>query len=258
MHRAMKRALLHALLVSTLAWTAAAALREDIGDAKATAIERAFAAAIPGSTLEWDETLTVKLADGARSAVRVTGPEEFGTMYVLHAAMTDFAGEAVAHARTFSKEPAPVHPADFLAAVPASGTPRIVRLDPTSISVEIRSFDVVPEYEVPQTWPAVNVTYWAHYATSDWAGSVRWKGVYDVETRKDYMRMPLGIAKKRASGEGIAEPVVPIRASEEIVEVEGGQTRQIVQLPCPMPCTFDGKSLLAAWSVQPGAVLAEE
>lgn len=252
----MKRLVLYALFLTTIASAASATLREDLGDAKAAAIERAFAAAIPGATLEWDETLTVKLPDGASSNVRLTGPEEFGTMFVLHAELTDFAAAALAHARTFSKEPAPTRPTDFLAAVPSTGAPRIVRLDPTSLAAEVHKLVVVPEYDVPQTWPAVNVTYWAHYASSDWAGSVRWSGVYDMQTQADAARMPLGIAKKRAAGGGIAEVVVAVRASDEIVEIEGGQSRLILQYPCPAPCTFDGKSLVAAWGVPLGPVAA--
>jgi hypothetical protein len=250
------RTLLAAVLTLLFAATASAALRDDLGAAKAAAIESAFAAALPGSTLEWDDTLTVKLPDGAQSAVHLVGPDLFGTIYVMHVELTDFAHAAVVHARTFSTEPAPTHPTDFLAAVPASGPPRIGRLDPTSLSIEVKRFDVVPEYEVPQTWPAVSVTYWAQYATRDWVGSVRWTGAYNMETMADSSRMPLGIAKRRATGEGVTEPIVPTRASEQIVEIEGGQTRQVVQYPCPMPCTFDGKSLLAAWGVTAPVVAA--
>lgn len=243
------RAVLAAALTLVFAAAAPAALREDLGPAKAAAIESAFAAALPGSTLQWGETLAVTTADGARSAVRIIGPEPFDTMWVLHVELTDFANAAVVHARAFSKEPAPEQRTDFLAAVPATGAPRIVRLDPTSISIEVKQLDVIPEYDVPQTWPAVNVTYWAQYATTDWVGSVRWTGVYDLQTMRDASRMPLGITKRRATGEGISEQVAPTRATAEIVEIEGGQSRQIVQYPCPIPCTFDGKSLLAAWGI---------
>lgn len=246
MHGAMTRTLL-ALLLSAVTLTASAALRDDLGTAKVAAIEAAFAAATPGATLVWDDTLTVKLTDGAESAVRITGPESFGTMWVLHVELTDFARDAVAHARTFSQEPAPTHPTDFLAAVPATGASRIVRLDPTSIVIEVRKLNVIPEYEVPQTWPGVNVTYWATYASPDWAGSVRWTGAYNMETQGDIMRMPVGIAKKRKTGDSSAEQISATRATEEIVEIQGGQNRQLIQYPCLIPCTFDGKSLLAAW-----------
>ena len=251
------RALPLLVLLVALPSTALAGLREDLGEARAAAVDSAFAAAVPGATLEWQDTLSVILPDGARSEVNLIGPVAFQTMYVLHAEITGFAKAAVVHARTFSSDPAPTHPTDFLAAVPASGTPRIVRLDPTGISIEIKDLDVVPEYETPQTWPAVNVTYWAQYASTDWVGSVRWTGTYDMETKTDLARMPMTIAKRRATGDGILEAVVPTRATAEIVEIEGGQTRQIVQYPCPIPCTFDGRSLLAAWGVATGAAIAE-
>lgn len=250
------RTVIAALFLCAFTMTASATMRESLGDTRAAAVDAAFAAALPGATLQWDETLTVTLPDGARSAVRIIGPEPFGTMWVMHVELDDFARAAVEHARTFSKEPAPTRLTDFLAAVPASGTPRIARLDPTSISIEVKAFDVIPEYEVPQTWPGVSVTYWATYATPDWAGSVRWTGAYNLQTRSDQSRMPVGIAKKRASGDGVAEQVSPTRVSDELVQIEGGQTRQRVQYLCPFPCTFDGKSLLAAWAVVPTPLAA--
>lgn len=251
------RTLFAAAFALLFATTASAALREDLGEAKAAAVEAAFAAAMPGSTLQWSDTLLVTLSDGAKSEVRIVGPEMFGTMHVMHVELTDFARAAVVHARTFSTEPAPTHRTDFVAAVPASGAPKIGRLDPTSISIEVKQFDIVPEYEVPQTWPAINVSYWAQYGTSDWVGSVRWSGAYNMETMADSARMPIGIAKRRATGERVTEAIVPTRATAEIVEIEGGQTRQIVQYPCPIPCTFDGRSLLAAWSTGGGAPVTE-
>lgn len=251
------RTILAALFLCAFTATASAALRDSLGEARAAAVDAAFAAALPGATLQWDETLTVTLPDGARSAVRIIGPEPFETMWVMHVELDDFARAAVEHARTFSKAPAPTRLTDFIAAVPASGTPRIGRLDPTSISIEVKAFDVIPEYEVPQTWPGVSVTYWATYATPDWAGSVRWSGAYNLQTMADASRMPLGIAKKRASGDGVAEQIAPARVSDELVQIEGGQTRQRVQYPCPYPCTFDGKSLLAAWTVVPPVLAAD-
>lgn len=245
------RTLVAVLFLSAFTLTASAAIRETLGEPRAAAVDAAFAAALPGATLQWGDTLAVTLPDGARSAVRLVGPEAFGTMWVMHVELDDFARAAVAHARSFSKEPAPTHLTDFIAAVPASGAPRVGRLDPTSISVEVKAFEVVPEYEVPQTWPAVSVTYWATYSTSDWAGSVRWSGAYNLETKTDASRMPVGIAKKRAIGDGVAEHVSPARVSDEIVEIRGGQSGQVVQYPCPFPCTFDGKSLLAAWNTAP-------
>ncbi|HET8775706.1 MAG TPA: hypothetical protein VFP80_18035 [Thermoanaerobaculia bacterium] len=243
----MKRVAVLLFLTIALSTPAGAALRDRLGEPKALAIEAALHAAVPGATLQWADTITVTMQDGAKSAVRIVGPEPFGTMWVMHVELADFAAAAMAHARTFSQEPAPDEPTDFLAAVDGNGSARISRLDSTAFGIEVKQFHVVEEYETPQTWPAVSVTYWAHYATADWVGSVRWSAAYNLQTHDNVARMPLGVAKKRSSGAAVAEQVVVTRATEEIVEIEGGQTGQIVQYPCPIPCTFDGKSLLAAW-----------
>jgi hypothetical protein len=88
------------------------------------------------------------------------------------------------------------------------------------------------------------------------ADAVRWDAVYDFQLMTHNARMPLGIAKARATGDGIEEHILPTRTSPEIITIEGGVTEQVVQYPCPSPCMFDGKSLLAAWNVTARAVAA--
>lgn len=255
----MIRRLLPAVLLFLAATTAGAALRDDLGDAKVRAIEAALAAAVPGSTLEWTTRLTVSLPDGAKSVVRIVGPREYGTaIYVVHLELTDFVRAALAHAESFSADPPPARPTDFLAAVQLAATPvvRITRLDPTARAIEVKKLEVIPETEAPQTWPGLSVTYWATYATPDWTGAVRWTGAYNVETLSHVARMPLTITKRRATGDIAADPVSTTRASAEIVQIEGGLTGQVIGYPCPAPCLFDGKTLLAAWGTT-GAAAAE-
>lgn len=252
----MRRVLIVSVLVAVSLNAAAADLRTILGATKVRAVEAAFAAAVPGAKLEWTGKLKVELPSGTKSAVHILGPEATpavdGTIYVMQVELTDVVATVVEHHRDFSTAPAPADPTDFLAAVKLSGTgtvlaQKIGRLDPTAVAIEAKSLDLVTEYEVPQAWPGISVTYWGYYGTTDWFGAVRWDAVYDFQLMTHNSRMPLGIAKARATGDSVEEHVLPTRTSAEMVSIEGGVTEQIVQYPCPAPCMFDGRSLLAAW-----------
>ena len=245
------------LLALAVAVTAGADLRSDLGTAKVRAVETAFASAMPGAKLTWSETLNVELPSGTKSEVALLGPEtqampDGTTAYVMEVELSDVLAKVIAHHREFSTEPPPSDPTDFIAAVKMNAAGEVVgqktgRLDPTTVAIEGKRLDLVEEYEVPQNWPGISVTYWGYYGTTDWFGSVRWDGIYDFQLMGHNSRMPLGIAKARKSGDGVEEHVLPMRVSPEIVAIEGGVTEQVIQYPCPAPCLFDGKSLLAAW-----------
>lgn len=259
---------LFAILVAlAAALTAGADLRTDLGAAKVRAIETAFASAAPGAKLTWSETLDVEFPSGAKSKVEMLGPEtqtmpDGTTAYVMQIELADILAAVVRHHRQFKTAEPPAEPTDFVAAVKMNAAGEVVaqktgRLDPTSVAIESKRLQLVEEYEVPQNWPGIAVTYWGYYSTADWFGAVRWTAVYDFQTMGHNSRMPLGIAKARKSGEGVEEHVLPVRVSPELIEIEGGVTEQVVQYPCPSPCLFDGKSLLAAWGGTSTVVAAE-
>lgn len=259
MSRTMTRLLFTLVLTAAATTAGAAELRTVLGPAKVRAVETAFAAAAPSAQLTWTDTLHAEFPSGAKSEVQLLGPEtqvmpDGATAYVMQIELADIAAAVIGHHRTFSTEPPPSEPADFIAAVKMNAAgdvlaQKIGRLDPTSVAIEAKRLDLVDEYEVPQPWPGISVTYWGYYGTKDWFGAVRWDGVYDFQLMTHNSRMPLGIAKARATGEGVEEHVLPARVSPEIVSIEGGVTEQVVQYPCPAPCLFDGRSLLAAWGV---------
>jgi hypothetical protein len=256
MSRKLIRLFVSTVLVA-VAVTAGADLRTGLGAAKVRAIETAFASAAPGATLVWTDTLDVTFLSGAKSKVALLGPEtqvmpDGATAYVMQVEFTDIAAAIIKHDRSFSTEERPAEPTDFVAAVKMNPAGDVIgqktgRIDPTSVAIEAKRLALVEEYDVPQPWPGINVTYWGYYGTRDWFGAVRWDAVYDFQLMNHNSRMPLGIAKARANGEGVEEHVLAVRVSPEIVSIEGGVTEQIVPYPCPAPCVFDGKSLLAAW-----------
>lgn len=246
---------LFALAVSA---TANADLRADLGAAKVRAVEAAIASAAPGLELTWTaDALNVALPSGAKSKVEMLGPEtqvmpDGATAYVMQIEFSDFLANTVSHYRKYSTEPPPTEPTDFIAAVKMNAggdviAQKIGRLDPTAVAIESKRLELVDEYEVPQDWPGITVTYWGYYGTTDWFGAVRWEAIYDFQRMADNARMPLGIAKARKSGERVEEHILAMRVSPELVAIEGGMTEQVVQYPCPAPCLFDGKSLLAGW-----------
>jgi hypothetical protein len=255
----IRRTLALLALLAASATASAADLRALLGAAKTHAVEIAFASAAPAAKLDWTDGLKVTFPSGTKSDVRLLGPlaapaPDGSTIYVMQVELPDVVAAIVAQRRDFSTAPPPAEPTDFLAAVRLTATGEVVarkigRLDPTSVAIEVKQFVLVDEYDVPQTWPGVNVTYWGYYGTTDWFGAVRWDSVYDFELMTHNSRMPLGIVKARATGDNVEEHVLPTRTSPEIVSIEGGVTEQVVQYPCPAPCMFDGKSLLAAWGV---------
>jgi hypothetical protein len=73
-----------------------------------------------------------------------------------------------------------------------------------------------------------------------------------------YSRMPLGISKFTKTGGEVSEQVGAVRVDDAIVNVEGGITGHVLGYPCPFPCLFDGKALLAGWtSSLPSAPVTE-
>jgi hypothetical protein len=247
-----------------VAMTAGADLRTELGSAKVRAVEAAFAAAAPTAKLTWTDTLNVELPSGAKSEVSLLGPEvevtpDGVTTYVMQVEFDDLLAAVVKHHREFTTTPPPAEPTDFVAVVKLSGTGEVLgqkigRLDPTAVAIEAKGLELVEEYDVPQNWPGVSVTYWGYYGTTDWFGAVRWEAVYDFQLMTYNSRTPLGIAKARATGEGVEEHVLAVRTSPEIVSIRGGVTEQVVPYPCPNPCLFDGKSLLAAWGASTAVV----
>lgn len=263
---AMTRLLFLPALLAVAMTAGATDLRTVLGAAKVRAVEAAFAAAAPTAELTWSETLNVEFPSGATSEVSLLGPEtqvmpDGATAYVMQVELSDIMEKVVSHYREFTIDAQPPsEPTDFLAAVKMSAAGEVIgqkigRLDPTAVANEAKRLDLVEEYDVPQAWPGITVTYWGYYATTDWFGAVRWDAIYDFQLMTNNARMPLGIAKARKSGEGVEEHVNAARTSTEMVRIRGGVTEQVVQYPCASPCMFDGKSLLAAWSVS-GPIVA--
>lgn len=255
------------LLALAVSVTANADLRSDLGAAKVRAVEAALAAGAPGAQLTWTaDALNVAFLSGAKSKVDMLGPEtqvmpDGTTAYVMQIELTDILAKVVAHHRSYSTEPPPAEPSDFIAAVKMNAAGNVVaqkigRLDPTSVAIEGKRLELVDEYEAPQDWPGIAVTYWGYYGTTDWFGAVRWDAIYDFQRMTTNARTPLGIAKARKSGERVEEHILAMRVSPEIVAIEGGMSEQVVQYPCPAPCLFDGKSLLAAWGTGDSARVA--
>ncbi|HEX6096861.1 MAG TPA: hypothetical protein VF432_11100 [Thermoanaerobaculia bacterium] len=258
--------------IAAAAFLAAAALplfavdmRAQVGEPRATQLQSVLTAAIPGSEVTWEDRVTVKLADGAKSEVHLAGlievPRAGGPLVLMQIELLDFQSEAVQHVKTFAGTPPP-HPADITAVLQtntagAITAQKIGRLDPDAVFIETKQFELDTE-TTDDPWPAVKATYWATYATTDWYGAVRWYAVVESETLGNNSRMPLGVSKTTRAGDETADQVAATRVSDAIVQIEGGLTGQIVAYPCLAPCLFDGKTLLAAWGMVPPAVAAEE
>lgn len=239
-------------------------MRAAMGEPRATQLESVLTSAIQGAEVTWEDRVAVKLADGATSEVHLAGlievPRAGGPLVVMQIELLDFQHEAAQHVRTFAGTPPP-HPTDLTAilqtdAAGAITSRKLGRLDPDALSIETKQFDLDTE-TAEDPWPAVKATYWATYATTDWYGAVRWYAVVETETLANNSRMPLGITKSSRSGAQTADQVAATRASDAIVQIEGGITGQIVAYPCLSPCLFDGKTLLAAWGTVPPPVTTE-
>jgi hypothetical protein len=234
----------------------AADMRAVMGEPRATQLQSVLASSIPGSQMTWEDVVTVKLPDGAKSEVHVSGlieiPRGDGTLVFMQIELLDFQTEAAKHVKTFAGTPPP-HPTDvtaFLKTTTAGAitAQKIGRLDPAAVSIETKQFDLLTDTK-DDPWPAVQVTYWGTYATTDWFGAVRWYAVVETDTLANNSRMPLGISKSMKSGAETADQVAATRISEDLVRIEGGITGQTVAYPCAVPCLFDGRSLLAAWGI---------
>lgn len=228
-------------------------VRTALGANVAKAVETAVRSAVPDGTLTWENRIVVTRADETHSTVVVAGLAEIampqGPFVVVQVEFVEWAEAEAARIAKFSPGP-PKQPTDVLAAVRfgASGEvqqSKITRLDPTSAAIETKDLARV---DTEGTWPSVEVTYWARYATPDFHGSVRWYGVYDFDLMEHYSRMPLGITKFTKTGGEVSEQVAAMRMDDALVNVEGGITGHVLGYPCPFPCLFDGKALLAGWT----------
>jgi hypothetical protein len=245
-----------AALLLAVAGGAMADARTDFGDARAVALDGAVARVFPGARLAWAETITITMPDGARSEVTVPGLAEMaraqGPFYVMEVEFPDFARERALALRTFpDRLPESSHPADLFVAMQTNAGGEILsfksgRLDPAAALVDTRDFELAEDAaETP--WPAVKVTYWAHYGSPDWYGSVRWIAGFDSETMTNLSRAPLGLTKTRKTGEALQDQILASRASSEVVHFQGGMTGKTVDLPCAYPCLLEGRTLLASW-----------
>ena len=254
------------LILAAALCTALPALRADVRTALGAnvtkAVETAVRSAVPDGTLTWEDRIVVTREDGARSTVVVAGLAEItmpqGPFVVVQVEFVEFAEAEAERLATFSTEPA-TQPTDVLAAVRFSAAgevqqSKINRLDPTSAAIETKDLAAV---ETEGSWPSVEVTYWARYGTPDFHGSVRWYGVYDFDLMEHYSRMPLGITKFTKAGGEVSEQISAVRMDDAIVNVAGGMTGHLLGYPCPFPCLFDGKALLAGWTSSMPPVPAE-
>lgn len=230
--------------------------RADFGTAAAHAVETAVATAIPGARITWDPSMTITLADGAASSVITAGRIELsrtaGPFYLMELEFPQFASEAAAAVRAFPSEPpARVHPTDLLVAMQTTATGEVTamksgRLDPTAVMIDTRNFRIVEDNQ-SDPWPAISVTYWGTYGAPDWYGSVRWSAVFDTATMANNARLPLAVTKTRKVGDAVADMVAVSRLSADVVRLEAGMAETTVDYPCPFPCFFDGRTLLASW-----------
>jgi hypothetical protein len=251
------RTLAAAALLLLAASTAVADARSDFGDAPARALETAVGRALSGARITWEgEEIRVTLADGAKSRVTTPGFLELarpqGPLYVMEIELPDFAREQATTLRSFGATPPPAqHPADLFVAMQTNPAGEVLaikigRLDPTAAFIDTRQFELTDDSE-NAAWPAVKVTYWGFYGTSDWHGSVRWFGAYDSETMSIVSRLPLGLMKTRKGGDLVQDQLLASRLTPEVIHIEGGLTGTAIDFPCAYPCTFDGRALLASW-----------
>ena len=246
---------LAALLMTGVAGTASADLRDELAPAHVELVEHLLVRLNPGNTVEWMPTLA--LVQGSnKQPVRLGGidiREDNGGGYTGVVSFELTENRAAIFDAVDAYEAVPSRSLAQIVGFKANAQRAITETRVTSLSDPAAAIESVDKVELTNLtyhlpWPDAYVTYTGVYATADFHGEVQWetKVIFDP-TATISGRAPDVVSRvDKQSGQRRTDAVTVDVVDEDTMSFASETSGHVVS-NCADPCLPDGRVLLALW-----------